>query len=67
MLVLRVLAIFVLITLAVSFGVYLLSGDKRYLRFSWQVIKFSLVLALVFMVVVAVGRIILFATMPHLN
>jgi hypothetical protein len=60
MLVLRVLAIFVLITLAVSFGVYLLSGDKRYLRFSWQVIKFSLVLALVFMVVVAVGRIILF-------
>lgn len=60
MLVLRVLAIFVLITLAVSFGVYLLSGDKRYLRFCWQVIKFSLVLVLVFMVVAAVGRIILF-------
>lgn len=59
MLVIRVLAIFVFITLVVSLGVYLLSGDKRYLRFSWQVIKFSFVLALVFMVVVAVGRIIL--------
>jgi hypothetical protein len=60
MIVLRILAIFVLITLAVSFGVYLLSGDKRYLRFSWQVIKFSLVLALVFAAIVAMGRIILF-------
>lgn len=59
MLVIRVLAIFVFITLVVSLGVYLLSGDKRYLRFSWQVIKFSFVLVLVFMVVVAVGRIIL--------
>lgn len=59
MLVIRVLAIFVFITLVVSLGVYLLSGDKRYLRFSWQVIKFSFVLALVFMVVLAVGRIIL--------
>lgn len=60
MIVLRVLAILVLITLAVSLGVYLLSGDKRYLRFSWQIIKFSLVLALLFIIVVAVGRIILF-------
>lgn len=60
MIVLRVLAILVLITLAVSLGVYLLSGDKRYLRFSRQIIKFSLVLALLFIIVVAVGRIILF-------
>ncbi|HEX5538753.1 MAG TPA: hypothetical protein VFX01_03095 [Methylophilaceae bacterium] len=43
-----------------SFAVYLLSGDKRYLRFSWQIIKFTLVLLLVAGAVFAIGRIILF-------
>ena len=60
MLVLRLLLILGLIAVAVSFAVYLLSGDKRYLRFSWQLIKFSLVLVFVALVIYSIGRIILF-------
>ncbi len=60
MLVLRILFILGLISVAVSLGVYFLSGDKRYLRFSWQLIKFTLVLLFVAAVLYAMGRIILF-------
>ncbi|MGZ8251217.1 MAG: hypothetical protein ACXW1P_02650 [Methylophilaceae bacterium] len=60
MLVLRLLLILGLISVAVSLGVYFLSGDKRYLKFSWQIIKFTLVLLLVAATIVAMGRIILF-------
>lgn len=60
MLVLRLLLILGIISVAVSLGVYFLSGDKRYLKFSWQIIKFTLVLLLVAAGVVAMGRIILF-------
>ena len=57
---LRLLLILSLISVAVSFAVYLLSGDKRYLRFSWQIIKFTLVLLLVAGAIFAISRIILF-------
>lgn len=60
MLVLRILLILALISVAVSLAVYFLSGDKRYLRFCWQIIKFTLVLLLVAGVIFAMGRIILF-------
>jgi hypothetical protein len=60
MLVFRLLLILALISVVVSSGVYFLSGDKRYLRFSWQVIKFTVVLLFIAAVVVAMGRIILF-------
>jgi len=49
-----------LISIAVSLGIYFLSGDKRYLRFSWQIFKFTLVLLLITAGVMAMGRIILF-------
>ena len=60
MLVLRFLLILTLVAVAVTFAIYLLSGDKRYLRLCWQIVKFTLVLLLVAGVVFAVGRIILF-------
>ena len=60
MLVFRILLILGLISVAVSLGVYFLSGDKRYLRFSWQLIKFSLVLLFIAAVFIAMGRIIRF-------
>jgi hypothetical protein len=60
MLVLRLLLVIGVITVAVSMAVYLLSGDKRYLRFSWQLIKFTGVLLFVAAVIMAMGRIILF-------
>ena len=60
MLVLRFLLILTLVAVAVTFAIYLLSGDKRYLRLCWQIVKFTLVLLLVAGVVFAMGRIILF-------
>ena len=60
MLVLRFLLILTVVAVAVTFAIYLLSGDKRYLRLCWQIIKFTLVLLLVAGVVFAMGRIILF-------
>lgn len=60
MLVLRFLLVLGLIAVVVSFSVFLLTQDKRYLRFTWQLLKFSSVLLLVFAAVLAMGRIILF-------
>jgi hypothetical protein len=59
-LVLRLLVVLGLISVAVSLGIYFLSGDKRYLRFSWQIVKFTLVLLLITGLVIAMGRIILY-------
>jgi hypothetical protein len=59
-LVLRLLVVLGLISVAVSLGIYFLSGDRRYLRFSWQIVKFTLVLLLIAGLVIAMGRIILY-------
>lgn len=60
MLVLRFLLILGLISVAVSLAVYVFTKDKRYLKFSWQLIKFTIVLLFVAAVIYAMGRIILF-------
>lgn len=60
MFVLRLLIVLGLISVVVTLGIYFLSGDKRYLRFCWQIIKFTLVLVLITALVIAMGRIILF-------
>jgi hypothetical protein len=60
MFILRLLVVLGLISIVVSLGIYFLSGDKRYLRFSWQIFKFTLVLLLITAGVMAMGRIILF-------
>jgi hypothetical protein len=59
-LVLRFLLFFGLICVTVSLGVYLLTRDRRYLRFSWKLFKFSGMLILVVGVVILMGRVILF-------
>lgn len=60
MLVLRFLLILGAITIAVTFGVYIVTRDKRYLRFAMQVTKLILLVFVVVMIVWAVGRILLF-------
>ena len=60
MLVLRFLLLLALVAVAVTFAIYLLSGDRRYLRLCWQIIKFTLVLLLVAGMVFAMGRIVRF-------
>lgn len=60
MLVLRILLVLGLISLVVSLGIYFISGDKRYLKFTWQLIKFTVVMLMVVALVISMGRIILY-------
>lgn len=60
MLVLRILLVLGLISVAVSLGVYFISGDKCYLKFTWQLTKFTLVMLMVVALVISMGRIILY-------
>ena len=60
MLVLRLLLVLGLISVAVSLAVYVFTKDVRYLKFSWQLIKFTIVLLFIAAVIYAMGRIILF-------
>lgn len=60
MLVLRFLLFFGLIAVVVSFGIFLFTRDKRYLRFTWQVAKLVGLLLLAVAAVLAVGRILLY-------
>lgn len=48
-----------LIAIMVGVGVYFITGDRRWLRFSWQLFKFGLVLGLVAAAVFMIGRLIL--------
>lgn len=60
MLVLRLFLYVALIAIVVTLAVYFLTGDRRYLKFCWQLLKFGLILVLVALVVVTMGRIILY-------
>lgn len=58
MLVLRFLLILGAIAIAITFGVYLFTRDKRYLRFAIQISKLILIVFVVVAIGWAVGRII---------
>lgn len=59
MLVLRLLLTLCFIAVIVLLGAYFLTRDKRYLRYCWQFVKFTLVLVAIAAVLFAAGRIIL--------
>ena len=46
MLVLRIVGLLLLITAAASLATYLLTRNRRYLTFAWQVLKYGVLLAL---------------------
>lgn len=54
----RLLAGLAFISIVVGVGVYFITGDHRWLKFSWQLFKFGLVLGLVVAAVFMVGRLI---------
>ena len=58
MLVLRFLLILGAIAIAITFGVYLITRNKRYLRFAIQISKLILIVFVVVAIGWAVGRII---------
>ena len=61
MIVVRLILILTLIAVGVSLLMAVVTRDKRYLRFAWQLFKFTLTLVLVFAALVTIGRIILYA------
>lgn len=59
MLLMRLLLGLGIVSVVVGLGVYFMTGDRRWLRFAWQLFKFGLVLGLVVAAVFMVGRLIL--------
>lgn len=59
MIVLRLFVYLVLIGISLSVVMFLFTRDGRYLKFAWQLFKFSVVLLLVFAAVVAMGELVL--------
>ena len=57
---LRLFAYLGLIAIVASVVLFLFTRDARYLRFAWQLFKFSLVLLLVFAALLMMGRLILY-------
>jgi hypothetical protein len=60
LLVLRLFVYLGLITIVVAVAMFLFTRDVRYLRFAWQIFKFSLVFLLVFAALMMMGRLIFF-------
>ena len=56
MLVLRILGALLVIGVGASVAVYLVTKDRRWLRFSWQILKFGLIIVLIFLVLFALER-----------
>lgn len=59
MLVLRLLGFLVVLTVGASVVVYLLSGNRRYLRFAWQVFKYALIVAALIVAFIFLERLVL--------
>jgi len=57
--IIRLLFVLTLLALAVSGGLYLFTGDRRYVRFVWNVLKFGAVLVLIFGALVVAERLVL--------
>ena len=60
MFVLRLFVYLGLIAIVVAVGMFLFTRDVRYLRFAWQIFKFSLMFLLVFAILLMMGRLILY-------
>ena len=56
MLILRILGALLVIAVGASAAVYLLTKDRRWLRFSWQIVKFGLIILLIFLTLFALER-----------
>lgn len=60
MFLLRLFVYLGLIAIVVAVAMALFTRDVRYLRFAWQIFKFSLVFLLIFAVLLMMGRLILY-------
>jgi hypothetical protein len=55
----RILGFLVLAVIAASGVTYLMTRDRRWLRFGWQLFKYSFILALIVLVFVVLERVII--------
>jgi hypothetical protein len=54
----RLLLFLALAAIVVAAGMYLFSKDRRYLRFIWQVVKFTIVILAVVLIFYAFERLV---------
>ncbi len=59
MLILRLFLLVVVLLLVLSGGMYAFTRDRRYLKFAWKVLRFSVVLLLLFAVLFVLERYVL--------
>ncbi|OGS91500.1 MAG: hypothetical protein A2Z95_09470 [Gallionellales bacterium GWA2_60_18] len=59
MLILRLFLILVILSLLVSGGMYAFTRDRRYLRFAWQTLRFTVWLLLIFVLLFVLERYVL--------
>jgi len=56
---LRAIGFLVLVAIGAALVTYLVTRDRRWLRFSWQVLKYSLILTLIVLAFLVLERLIL--------
>ncbi|MBS1216103.1 MAG: hypothetical protein H6R20_1077 [Proteobacteria bacterium] len=61
MLVLRIVAFLAVVAIGVSLVAALLTGDRRWYRFAWQIFKYGLIFALIVLALLALERVVLVA------
>ena len=59
MLVLRIVGFLVLIAIGASFVMYLLTRNRRYVTFAWQVFKYGMVMAIIVLTFIVFERVVL--------
>jgi hypothetical protein len=59
MLVLRLFLLLMLITVGIAVLAYLFTRNRKYLRFTWQIVRFSVVFLAVFAVLFILERLVL--------
>lgn len=59
MFVLRLVGLLLLITIGASLLTYLLTRNRRYLTFSWQVLKYGMVMAIIVLAFMLFERLVL--------
>lgn len=57
--VLRVVGFLILITIGASLVTYVLTRNRRYLTFAWQVLKYGMVMAIVVLTFILFERLVL--------
>ena len=59
MFILRVVGFLVLITIGASLVTFLLTKNRRYLTFAWQVLKYGMVMAIIVLAFIVFERLVL--------